>query len=518
MSSSSPSSSSASSTPEPQLPQKRKLAEAVKAEEDDDGSSDDSSSSPNDSGSESDSDDGSDASDSDSEDSDSESDTPTSKTKSRATTVKAKAADGGEEDEAPVLSHADLRRQKKKAKLEAKAAAAEAAEDGSAPKKRKLENGKAAVDQPTKRQNSVWVGNMSFKTTQDDLRGFFKEAGEVTRINMPTKPSGRPGGSIENKGYAYVDFATPEAKAAAIALSEHPLIGRKLLIKDGDDFAGRPAPPGQDPTQLTAKTHSKTARRILNSQKQPPAPTLFVGNLSFETTVEDLQQMFESHRPAKDKAKKPEVKTESGAEPPKPWLRKVRMATFEDTGKCKGFAFIDFGTKEYAEEALINPRNHHLNGRDLQVEFASAEAVRRGAPRQPAEKDVDGRPARPHKGKSAGYDRTKPKNPGSNKAAQKEASALKREKSGKPSKEEKKRRRKEAAGLLGNRGRDREGGGEGGEEQEEKTEGGKWDRKADRGRPTRPMRHGRQKPGAALAGAPRQSAAILPSQGKKMTF
>jgi hypothetical protein len=30
-----------------------------------------------------------------------------------------------------------------------------------------------------------------------------------------------------------VDFATPEAKKAAIALSEKPLLGRKLLIKDG---------------------------------------------------------------------------------------------------------------------------------------------------------------------------------------------------------------------------------------------------------------------------------------------
>lgn len=33
--------------------------------------------------------------------------------------------------------------------------------------------------------------------------------------------------------FAYVDFETPEAKKAAIARSEQPLIGRKLLIKDG---------------------------------------------------------------------------------------------------------------------------------------------------------------------------------------------------------------------------------------------------------------------------------------------
>lgn len=33
--------------------------------------------------------------------------------------------------------------------------------------------------------------------------------------------------------FAYVDFATPEAKNAAILMSESPLEGRRLLIKDG---------------------------------------------------------------------------------------------------------------------------------------------------------------------------------------------------------------------------------------------------------------------------------------------
>jgi len=35
------------------------------------------------------------------------------------------------------------------------------------------------------------------------------------------------------KSFAYVDFETPEAKKVAITLSEQPLLGRKLLIKDG---------------------------------------------------------------------------------------------------------------------------------------------------------------------------------------------------------------------------------------------------------------------------------------------
>ena len=92
----------------------------------------------------------------------------------------------------PVLSHAERRRQKKR---EQKSAIEE-----SAPKKRKLQDGTAVTVVPTKRQNSVWVGNMSFKTTQEDLRAFFEGIGEITRINMPTKVPAGPGRQGENRG------------------------------------------------------------------------------------------------------------------------------------------------------------------------------------------------------------------------------------------------------------------------------------------------------------------------------
>jgi len=59
-------------------------------------------------------------------------------------------------------------------------------------------------------------------------------------------------------------------------------------------------------------------------------------------------------------------------------LLRVRMGTFEDSGKCKGFAFVDFKNQQFATEALTNPHNHSLNGRALVVEYASADAVRRG--------------------------------------------------------------------------------------------------------------------------------------------
>lgn len=38
---------------------------------------------------------------------------------------------------------------------------------------------------------------------------------------------------LSTDSFAYVDFATPEAKNAAILMSESHLEGRRLLIKDG---------------------------------------------------------------------------------------------------------------------------------------------------------------------------------------------------------------------------------------------------------------------------------------------
>lgn len=40
--------------------------------------------------------------------------------------------------------------------------------------------------------------------------------------------------------FAYIDFDTPEAKISALALSEQPLLGRKLLIKDGTNILNVP--------------------------------------------------------------------------------------------------------------------------------------------------------------------------------------------------------------------------------------------------------------------------------------
>ena len=94
----------------------------------------------------------------------------------------------------PVLSHAERRKRKKRKLNSGDAAPGEipGSSTSSKPKKVKVKGGKKTGevseggDALPKRQNSVWVGNLAYKTTSVALKGFF-EGLEVTRIHMPLK-------------------------------------------------------------------------------------------------------------------------------------------------------------------------------------------------------------------------------------------------------------------------------------------------------------------------------------------
>lgn len=98
-------------------------------------------------------------------------------------------------EDVPVLSHAAKRKQKK---LEAQLK--EAIPSSPPTKKQKKEGGTSGSVQ---RQNSVWVGNLCYKTTAESLRRFFDGVGGITRVYLPTKlgnPSPSELARRENRG------------------------------------------------------------------------------------------------------------------------------------------------------------------------------------------------------------------------------------------------------------------------------------------------------------------------------
>ena len=80
-----------------------------------------------------------------------------------------------------------------------------------------------------------------------------------------------------------------------------------------------------------------------------PSTKLFVGNIPYSTTEQDLRELF----------------GKSGAK-----VASVRVITDFDTGRSKGYAFVEMTTAEEAEKAIRELHNFNLNGRNIVVNEA----------------------------------------------------------------------------------------------------------------------------------------------------
>lgn len=85
---------------------------------------------------------------------------------------------------------------------------------------------------------------------------------------------------------------------------------------------------------------------------------LFVGNLSFRTTETELRAVFE----------------------PLGQISRIHIATDRETGRSRGFAFVDMPNDEEASRAIAALNGKDLDGRPLKVNEARPKPER-GAPR-----------------------------------------------------------------------------------------------------------------------------------------
>ena len=83
---------------------------------------------------------------------------------------------------------------------------------------------------------------------------------------------------------------------------------------------------------------------------------LFVGNLSFNTTENDLQDAFAEHGNVEE----------------------VKLMTDRDTGRPRGFGFVTMSTAEEAQAAINALNGKQLDGRALTVNVAKPREERSG--------------------------------------------------------------------------------------------------------------------------------------------
>jgi len=87
---------------------------------------------------------------------------------------------------------------------------------------------------------NLFVGNMSFQTTEGDLRTMFEPFGEITRVNVITdRDTGRA------RGFAFVEMTNDDEATKAIAgLNGKEVGGRALNVNEARPKTDRGEPRG----------------------------------------------------------------------------------------------------------------------------------------------------------------------------------------------------------------------------------------------------------------------------------
>src|SRR6476619_6428018 len=83
---------------------------------------------------------------------------------------------------------------------------------------------------------------------------------------------------------------------------------------------------------------------------------LYVGNLSFQTSSDDLQQLF----------------SQAGS------VESATVVEDRDTGRSRGFGFVEMASKEEGEKAIEQFNGTEFNGRNLTVNEARPREDRGG--------------------------------------------------------------------------------------------------------------------------------------------
>ncbi len=92
---------------------------------------------------------------------------------------------------------------------------------------------------------NIYVGNLPYNVTEDELRGMFDQYGEVSKVNIITdKFTGKA------KGFGFVEMPNDaDAESAIKALNETAVNGRNIKVNPARPKEDRPRRPAGDRPQ-----------------------------------------------------------------------------------------------------------------------------------------------------------------------------------------------------------------------------------------------------------------------------
>ncbi|KAK8971313.1 Nucleolin 2 [Platanthera guangdongensis] len=169
---------------------------------------------------------------------------------------------------------------------------------------------------------TLFVGNLSYDITDDDIFEFFKEAAEVADVRLSRNEEG------EFKGYGHVEFATAEeAQKAMNTLNGHEFAGRQVRL----DFARERGEKGEKGDRGSYTPNSGSFQK---GGQKGPAHTIFVKGFDTSVEMNQLQSSLE------------EFFGSCGE------ITRMSLPRDYETGVSKGIGYIDFKDSSAFSKAL----------------------------------------------------------------------------------------------------------------------------------------------------------------------
>ncbi|KAI1390279.1 RNA-binding domain-containing protein [Hypoxylon trugodes] len=175
------------------------------------------------------------------------------------------------------------------------------------------------------RGHGIYVSNINFDATDAHLREAFEKFGEIIQLNLVRDNRG------VSRGFGFVTYAEKESAEKAIAEAHRSFWhGRciQVLPKSENTRSDRPRP---------------------DNLPKEPTSSLFIGNIPYETTDADLNQLFQGLENVTD----------------------VRVAVDRNTGWPRGFAHADFTDVESAIAAFEKLSQCKIGDRVPRIDYST---------------------------------------------------------------------------------------------------------------------------------------------------
>lgn len=189
----------------------------------------------------------------------------------------------------------------------------------------------------------LYVGNLSFKTDQSELKYVFGKYGDIDDVFLPIDGRG------DARGFAFVTFADRrDAKEASIEMDDRSVDGRRVrcnIAKPRPPLNGRRGGGGGDRGYDRDRGGGGRDRRGGGRDRSSTSSKLYIGNLSMNATQRDLEDMFDKFGP----------------------IRKIDVKIPQ---RPPAFGFVEFEDRRDAEDAQEEMNGHKFDGERLRIEFS----------------------------------------------------------------------------------------------------------------------------------------------------